>query len=482
MPNLIVTSNVLHWPKDIQGIPVVSAREYVSNPEYSKKKYRIFNLCNSYKYQGNGYYVSLLAEARQHTVLPSVKTITDLQSTFVNRIPTSEIVNLWQELLDPLKAETFTLSIYFGKNIAQKYEKLSSILFNLFPSPLLRAEFYKVENKWQMKNINPIPLKEVPGEHFSYLIDFAKQYFKTSYKLPLGKKKKYDLAILVNPEEKEPPSDKKALERFSKIASKNGFSIEYITKQDFSRILRFDALFIRETTAVNHHTFRFAKKAELEGLVVIDDPVSIIRCTNKVYLAELLNKNKINSPKTIILSKENISSAVHTVTYPCILKKPDSSFSQGVLKANNPEEFSETGKMLLQKSDLILAQEFMPTEFDWRIGVIDGEAIFACKYFMAGSHWQVMNWQKEGRSRYGKVETIAIDEVPEGIIRTAVAASNLVGSGFYGVDMKWYHDKAQVIEINDNPNLDADSEDKINGKMIYQKITDYFIRRLEKIR
>ncbi len=45
-------------------------------------------------------------------------------------------------------------------------------------------------------------------------------------------------------------------------------------------------LFIRETTYVDHHSFRFSRRAEAEGLVVIDDPQSILRCTNKVFLAE----------------------------------------------------------------------------------------------------------------------------------------------------------------------------------------------------
>ncbi len=36
-----------------------------------------------------------------------------------------------------------------------------------------------------------------------------------------------------------------------------GLSTEIITKNDFDRIPEFDALFIRETTAVNHHTYRF---------------------------------------------------------------------------------------------------------------------------------------------------------------------------------------------------------------------------------
>ena len=47
---------------------------------------------------------------------------------------------------------------------------------------------------------------------------------------------------------------------------------------------------IRETTSINNHTYRFAPKAWAEGMPVIDDPISMMRCTNKVYLWELLRR------------------------------------------------------------------------------------------------------------------------------------------------------------------------------------------------
>ena len=105
----------------------------------------------------------------------------------------------------------------------------------------------------------------------------------------------------------------------------------------------------------------------------------------------------------------------------------------------------EKSKNLLSKSDLILSQEFMPTEFDWRIGLLGGEVIFACKYFMAGKHWQVMDWNKTGKTKYGKTETVPVEAVPAEIIKTAIEAGLLIGTGFYGVDMKWHNGKAVVI-------------------------------------
>ncbi len=85
-----------------------------------------------------------------------------------------------------------------------------------------------------------------------------------------------------------------------------GLSTELIEKDDFGRLAEFDALFIRETTSVNHHTYRFARRAMAEGLVVVDDPDSILKCTNKVFLAELLERHKIATPRTLIVHRDNL--------------------------------------------------------------------------------------------------------------------------------------------------------------------------------
>ncbi|WP_225986325.1 ATP-grasp domain-containing protein, partial [Janibacter melonis] len=97
----------------------------------------------------------------------------------------------------------------------------------------------------------------------------------------------------------------KAIQQFMEAGDALGFYTELITKEDYRRLSEFDALFIRETTSVNHHTYRFARRAQSDGLVVIDDPVSILRCTNKVYLAELLTKAKVAIPKTMIIHRQN---------------------------------------------------------------------------------------------------------------------------------------------------------------------------------
>jgi len=482
MANIIVASGNFRWPAEIRGVPVIHAREYLTNPKYSESHYKVYNLCHTYRYQGIGYYVSLLAEARSHMVLPNVKTITDMRSISISRLAVADIEDLWDKLLEPVESDLFELNIYFGKSMDRHYDRLSIALFNLFPSPLLRVNFQKVKKKWILKGMNSISARHVPEDHWPALLGFADAFFKKQYHIPVRKKTRFDLAILFNESEKEPPSDLKAMEKFSRAASRLGIGVEMIDRSDYGRISQFDGLFIRETTAVNHHTYRFAQRAEMEGLAVIDDPVSIIRCTNKVYLAELLKIHNIPSPSTLIISKENVNGIASQLKFPVILKQPDSSFSQGVSKAENNAELLAGVKDLFQKSDLLLIQEFMPTEFDWRIGLIDGVPIYACKYHMASQHWQIMNWNRHDKSRYGSTSVLPLEKVPEIVIKTAVEACALIGNSFYGVDLKVVGDKCYVIEINDNPNLSYGYEDRVYGKKVYDQIALAFLRRMEELR
>jgi glutathione synthase/RimK-type ligase-like ATP-grasp enzyme len=51
---------------------------------------------------------------------------------------------------------------------------------------------------------------------------------------------------------------------------------------------------------------------------------------------------------------------------------------------------------LLEKSELIIAQEFLPTAFDWRVGIFDRQPLFACRYYMAKRHWQILRRDPAG--------------------------------------------------------------------------------------
>ncbi len=479
MPKLIVVEKPESWKFSLDDVEVITPDSYISDETYQAgKNLKIINLCKSYQYQSEGYYVSLLAEARGHKVLPGVSTIQDFRFPSILRDDSLDFDALIQNTFKGEPYDRIEFNIYFGITQSETLNKLALQLFQLVQAPSVRAAFSK-KNKWVLQSIRPISLSEVPENDKPLLVSALEKYFlrKRDYR---PDKKKYDLAILVNPDDPNPPSDDKALKRFYKAALEAGFNTEFITKNDFDQIIQYDALFIRETTNVNHHTFRFAKKAASLGLAVIDDPASILKCTNKVYLHELLHAHKILIPKSFVITEENCNSIPEKMAFPFILKQPDGAFSKGVFKINNLEEFKKVRDNMFEKSDLLIAQEFLPTPFDWRIGIIDSQVIYVCKYFMASQHWQIVNWSaNKEASRDGEVECIAVDQAPSGLLKTALKATSLIGKGLYGVDMKEVEGKFYVIEINDNPNIDAGIEDKILKDKLYDIIMEVFLNKIK---
>jgi len=480
MNNIIIFDNPKKFPFNIHNATVISTLDYLTQLEFADmRNVRIFNLSKSYRYQSWGYYTSLLAEARGHKVFPNIATLQDFNSKAMLRIIPQEIDELIQTKLARIKANEFILSIYFGKNMASQYDRLCRQLYTLFPCPLLRAKFVFTK-KWILHHISPISMNDIAESHFPYIVQFAKEYFSRKKFRPFKENRYvYDMAILINPKEPHPPSNKQAIQYFIKASREIGFNTELITKEDFSRLSEFDALFIRETTAVNHHTYRFSRKASKEGLAVLDDPWSILKCSNKVYLTELLKRQRIAIPETFIINKKTSEEVIKKIRFPCILKKPDSSFSHGVVKVNDSRELALALKELLEDSDLILAQEFIPTEFDWRIGVLDRQPLFACKYFMAHEHWQIYNWSERNEDKStGDTKTFQLDQVPHKVMDMAVRAANAVGDGLYGVDLKQIGSQVVIMEINDNPNIDHGIEDCVLKEELYLSIMKSFLNRL----
>lgn len=482
--SLIIVDKLTDWPYKIQDTHVVTAKQYL-NPveEIDPKPARIVNLCRSYRYQSIGYYVSLLAKARNHKVYPSITTIQDIKSLAISRTISDDIDELIQHSFKKIKDDHFTLSVYFGKNLAAHYDKLAAKLFALFPAPLLRAQFV-FKKKWLLQDISAIAISDIPEHHRPYLDKFAEAYFAkkriTAYRKQIAA---YDLAILINPEEPTPPSNPKALDMFIAAAEKLNCHIELITKDDYDRLREFDGLFIRVTTAVNHYSYRFSRRAHAEGLVVLDDPDSIVKCTNKVYLTELLNKAHVSIPKTMIIHKDNHKEVVNQFNFPCVLKLPDSAFSQGVVKAHSEKELQEKMAEFFERSELILAQEFLPTDFDWRIGIINRKPLFACKYFMAKDHWQIYDWTKGSKEEHeGDAQAVPIEDVPQEVLKTALRAANLIGDGFYGVDLKQVGKQVLVIEVNDNPSIDHGLEDSLLQDKLYFDIIQTLTERIDAIR
>jgi glutathione synthase/RimK-type ligase-like ATP-grasp enzyme len=480
---LLVVDDLSDWGPYYPSDQVISFEDYLSSiKNEGNQRIRIINLCSSYAYLADGYYCSLLAEARNHHVIPSLKVINDLGKDALYRLQMEDFSQALSRVMKHQYAgKDVKLYSYFGSTPDTEFQELARRLFERFPCPVLEISL-QYQQQWQINDLKAISHKDLTDEMQTLFADALDKFSKKVWrKSRTRKNSRYDLAVLVNPSETLPPSNRGALKKFIHIGSQMGIDVELINQNHYARIPEFDGLFIRETTAIDHHTYRFAKKAEAEGLMVIDDPTSILRCANKVYLADLFRTHRVPTPKTWILHKGNaaqLNQLEVDAGYPVVIKIPDGSFSRGIAKVNNREELELKVNELFAQSALLLAQEFLYTEFDWRIGIFNNKALYACRYFMVKNHWQIY---KHGGKRIdsGSFLTLPTFEVPKAVLDAAIRSTQFIGNGLYGVDVKEINGKGYVIEVNDNPNIDSGVEDKYLGDELYRVIMTEFLRRLD---
>ncbi|SMF06636.1 RimK family protein [Pseudobacteriovorax antillogorgiicola] len=461
------------------SLKAISFTNYLQDyPKLNEPKTRVINLCHIDRHLSQGYYCSLLAEARHHEALPNVKVI--------NALRNQETASIW--LGHSPIARSFAAKqrqeeqlVCMGEVADDRFSRIASKVFQQFSAPLLQISVIK-EDAGLRVVVRGTALGKLSEDDLAFCLKTLESYQHRTWRKPESEKKfRWDIAMLVNPDEEVPPSNRGAISRFTKAGEKLGIRVRTVTVADLQLLEQFDGLFIRETTAIDHHTYQLAQKAESQGLVVIDDPNSILRCWNKVFLHDAFNYKKIPSLKTQFImdvKEETLAQLEKSFSYPIVLKMPEGSCSRGVFKVEDRKELQETIQKLLKESALVLAQEYMFTDFDWRIGVLGGRALYACRYYMARNHWQIYNHGTKSDFS-GGFDALPTFEVPRLVLDAALKAAAVVGDGLYGIDIKERDGKAFVLEVNDNPSIEHGVEDHYLGEELYMQIMSEFLRRLE---
>ncbi len=479
---VILVDSAKDFPNADTPHKVITTRDYLARAGlFQGARPKIINLARSFAYQSRGYYCSLLAEARGHRIIPSTETMIDLASRQLYAQALPELDDALAKALaaSPDKTVPPRILVSFGSVQDHRFDRFGRLLFDWFRCPVLEVT---IDNggRPQIRRLASVPVTKLSADELRIFHEALHSHTRREWRskkdrLPL----RYSFAALYNPAEELPPSDLASLKHWARVAEKLGVEVEPITRRDLPRLAEFDALFIRETTSLQDHTYRFARRAAQEGMPVIDDPISMIRCTNKIYLHELMMGNGIAVPPTVIVSgQHDLTRAADELGFPMVLKVPDSSFSRGVKKVDSAAALAALAKEWFEDTDLLLAQAFMPTTFDWRVGVLGGKPLFVCQYMMAKRHWQIVKHNASGKPSEGGFHTPSLGEAPPAVIDTGLRAAQLIGDGLYGVDLKETESGLYVVEVNDNPNIVHGVEDQAEKDQVWIELTRWFIDRL----
>jgi glutathione synthase/RimK-type ligase-like ATP-grasp enzyme len=460
---------------------VLRVRDYLANPRlFMARRPNIINLARSYAYQSNGYYASLLAEARGHRIVPTAQSMVELSRKTLYAQALPELNAALTRDIGTAAPDARTLLVAFGRTEDSRLRRFGRLLFDWFRVPVLEVTLAPAG--LQIERIRPVAPNTLKGEARAFFLDSLDSHTSRAWVAQKEKApSRWSLAVLTDPKEALPPSRPASLKRLATVAARMGVEVAPIGPNDLASLAEYDALFIRATTAIDNYTYRFARRAEQEGMPVIDDTGSIIRCTNKVFLKELLEQAGVPGPRTEVLDEaQSLDGLLDRLGTPVVLKAPDGSFSRSVHKVASESELRTQAKALFKDTALIIAQEYMPTAYDWRVGVLDGQPLYACKYKMARGHWQIIKHGAGGKVTEGGFETLDVADAPADVIDTAVRSARLIGQGLYGIDLKQNDQGVFVIEVNDNPNLETDVEGAVLKDRLWEAIIAWFSTRLER--
>jgi len=267
-----------------------------------------------------------------------------------------------------------------------------------------------------------------------------------------------------------------ALRNFKLAAERKGHEFDFIFKKDIAKIPEYDSLFIRAVTDPTFTSNVVSKIAEENNLWVVDDPRSIQICSNKIHMYGSLQKHGVPYLPTTVFSKndlnhETVQKLIEKYGFPLVLKAPYTSFSKYVEKADNEAQFFEVARRFFRRSEVIVVQKYVYTDFDWRVGVLNDEVLYVAKYEMAKGKWKHLSYS-EGKKSYGHTISIKVEDAPEKLKKVALDSCRAIGGGLFGVDLKEVNGEFVIVEVNDNPSIYAGYED-VAAPDIYDKIIDY---------
>lgn len=457
------------------GLHVVAPEDYLAGDRRRWDDARVFlNLTANLSYQSIGYYCSLLAEARHRLLYPALREIADMLHPVQRKSITEQ---LQYAAARPQVSKSHhrpkRILIFMGRSSDPAYEEFGRNLFEQLSYPLLEAVI-DPRRAQPLISVRVPKLRDLTRAQVKAFISSIKGFAPLSK--PAASRRRPvspHLAIFYDPNETDAPADPRTNRHFAKLARQHGVETSTLSHLDLTTLARFDGLWIRSLTSVHSPAYAFARFAERLGIPVIDSSNAILACGNKIFVAERLSCHAVPVPETqFVDSHEAI--AAHDLAFPVVLKGPDGSFCRAVHKADDFKEVAALTENLRLRSHLILAQEFVPTAFDWRIGIIDGRPLYACQYRMARGHWQIVKYRGERRPLEGGFAAIPLTSVPPAVMKTALDAASAIGDGLYGIDLKETGRGVVVIEINDNPDIKRGIEDSVEGEQVWLGILAWF--------
>ena len=162
---LVVVDSYEQWEPYYTSDSVVTIDTYLQDEKFSTSSYLVINLCSDLSYLSEGYYCSLLAQARKHRVLPSIETLNRLDGSIPLKIGHNLPPHSTCQCLSKSDRDNgeYILDLFFGKPKDNNFNKIGRTIFEHYPAPLLRVTI-SPSSPYQIREIRNLPLEELDDQ------------------------------------------------------------------------------------------------------------------------------------------------------------------------------------------------------------------------------------------------------------------------------------------------------------------------------
>jgi len=229
----------------------------------------------------------------------------------------------------------------------------------------------------------------------------------------------------------------------------------------------------RTGSGTNYFTSALMRQIEKFNIPVVNDANSVDIVADKLLTSQLLTRNNIPIPKTMLVTGSvDIDLVEKEIGYPCVVKATTGSKGKTVYLCENKKYFKDLmdllGSIALKKTLIIQEYVDFSPGTDLRVWVIGGKTVAAMKRTAPVGDFRA------NVSQGGTAEPFEITEEIDYIARETAST---LGLQIAGIDLLFDDSGFLVCEANSSPGFEG--MDNYCGLDMAQKITDFIKRKIQ---
>jgi gamma-F420-2:alpha-L-glutamate ligase len=228
-----------------------------------------------------------------------------------------------------------------------------------------------------------------------------------------------------------------------------------------------DLVLSRTGAGTNYFTRSVMRQIEKFGIPVINDADSISRVSDKLLTSQLLVKENLPIPKTILVNGDvDVDLIEKEIGFPCVVKATSGSKGKTVHLCQTKKDFTSLMSLLssISLKKTMIIQEFVDAQpgTDLRVWVIGGKTIVAMKRIGA---------EGDFRANISQGGTAELFEITDEVDYLARETARVLGLQIAGVDLLFDKDGYKICEANSSPGFEG--IDQYCGQDMAQRIVDF---------